>query len=730
MNDDQTFAGRRELPERLRPLRELAYNLRWTWDRQTQDLFASLDASTWEDCEHNPLLMLQAVSLERLDQAATDPAFLARIDEAVQARRDTLNSDRTWFDQRAEGATRPLIAYFSAEFGVSETLPIYAGGLGVLAGDHLKAASDLGLPLVAVGLFYYQGYFRQTLDGVGWQQDHDRHNDPSRLPIELVRGSNGEPLTVTVEFPDRQATAQIWRAQVGRIPLYLLDMKVAGNWPEDQAISDRLYGGDLETRIRQEIVLGIGGHRALEALGLQPDVIHMNEGHSAFLSLERARRIMRAQELTFEEAARRVRVGSIFTTHTPVAAGHDYFPSALMRSYFRPFAHELGLEWQEFMALGRVDPSDQQAAFGMTTLAINMSTGRNGVSKLHGEVTRHMWAHLWPGVAENDIPIGHVTNGVHMPTWVSGELAALYDQYIGDGWRSAPSTRDDWSAVASIPDATLWSVHTRKRERLIKTVRQRLAGQIARLGASDDQLSEADRAFDPAALTIGFARRFTAYKRATLILTDVERLARILNDAERPVQLIFAGKAHPRDDPGKLLIQRIASVSSRPSFRHKLIFLEDYDMALARCLVQGVDVWLNNPIRPQEASGTSGMKAAANGALNLSTLDGWWDEAWRETQALGDTIGWSIQTSEHHADDAARDRAEANALYDVLEREVIPAFYDCNSDGLPAAWIARMKSAIHNVGPAFSANRMVADYTEDYYLPAAARVREIVAPAD
>jgi starch phosphorylase len=544
------------------------------------------------------------------------------------------------------------------------------------------------------------------------------------LPLTLVRDANGAPLIISVDFPDRKVSIQIWLARVGRIPLYLLDTRLPENWPEDQAISDRLYGGDFETRIRQEIVLGIGGYRALEALGLEPQVIHMNEGHSAFLALERIRRLMQSRGLSFDEARERARAGQIFTTHTPVAAGHDYFPSALMRSYFRPFAYELGLEWQEFMALGRVDPHDQQAAFGMTILAIGMSSGRNGVSKLHGEVTRRMWAYLWPDTPEDEIPIGHVTNGVHMPTWVSPELCALYNEHLGPAWRHAPTTGEHWSAIAGISDEALWSVHSRQKERMVETARKRLVTQISRRGASDEDLAAARAALDPATLTIGFARRFTAYKRATLLLTDVERLASILNDAERPVQVIFAGKAHPRDDPGKLLIQRIASVASRSPFQNRLLFLEDYDMALARRLVQGVDVWLNNPIRPQEASGTSGMKAAANGVLNLSTLDGWWDEAWQASQDLGESIGWSIETDGGFADDGARDRAEANALYDILEREVIPAYYKRNAEGLPEAWLARMKSAIRCAGPAFSANRMVGDYTEQYYLPAASRVRD------
>jgi starch phosphorylase len=668
--------------------------------------------------------MLQIVSAERLAQAAGNPEFVDRCERAAASLRDELNSTDTWFDRRNSSGSRPLIAYFSAEFGISESLPIYAGGLGVLAGDHLKSASDLGLPLVAVGLFYYEGYFQQSLDAVGWQQDSDRNNDPAELPLTLVRDAGGAPLTISVDFPDRKVSIQIWLARVGRIPLYLLDTRLPENRPEDQAISDRLYGGDFETRIRQEIVLGIGGYRALEALGLEPRVIHMNEGHSAFLALERIRRLMQSRGLPFDEARERARAGQIFTTHTPVAAGHDYFPSALMRSYFRPFAYELGLEWQEFMALGRVDPNDQQAAFGMTILAINMSTGRNGVSKLHGEVTRRMWAHLWPGIPEEEVPIGHVTNGVHLPTWVSTELCALYDEHLGPAWRHAPTAGEHWSAITGISDEALWSAHGRQKERMVATARERLVTQISRRGASDEELAAARATLDPATLTIGFARRFTAYKRATLLLTDVERLARILNDAERPVQVIFAGKAHPRDDPGKLLIQRIASVASRPPFQNRLLFLEDYDIALARRLVQGVDVWLNNPIRPQEASGTSGMKATANGVLNLSTLDGWWDEAWHASQALGESIGWSIETDGSFDDDGARDRAEANALYEILEREVIPAYYQRNAEGLPAAWLARMKSAIRCSGPAFGANRMVGDYTEQYYLPAAARVRE------
>lgn len=712
----------RNLPDPIRRLTDLAINLRWSWDRPTRELFADLAGGDPDTV--NPIHVLLGLSEQRLAELAADEAFVARLDELARAFDAELTGEDTWFRSVAPDSPDPLVAYFSAEFGVSEALPVYAGGLGVLAGDHLKSASVLGLPLVGVGLFYYEGYFRQMLDSAGWQHDEDLNSDPERLPITLVRNAGGEPLMITVELPDRLVKAQIWKAMVGSIPLYLLDTRLPENRPQDQAISGRLYGGDLETRISQEVVLGVGGCRALEALGLEPPVYHMNEGHSAFLALERMRSLMARRGISLTEARAITTAGTVFTTHTPVAAGHDYFPSALMRSYFRPLAQELGLEWQEFMALGRANPNDQQAPFGMTILAMRMSSARNGVSKLHGQVTREMWANLWPGTPVDELPIEHITNGVHMQTWIAKDLAERYDQHIGTDWRTRPTTIQDWEPICAIPEDELWGVHQGLKLRLVEASRERVHAQRERRGATEEDLRAAREVLDPEALTIGFARRFTAYKRATLLFTDVERLAGIVQNADRPVQFIFAGKAHPRDEQGKLLIQRIASVASRPPFVGRVLFLEDYDMAIARHIVQGVDVWLNNPIRPQEASGTSGMKAAANGVLNFSVLDGWWDEAWQEARELGWDIGWSIDAGQEFPDQASRDRAEATRLYEVLEQEIIPLYYQRDEANVPVEWVQRMKRSINLVAPRFSANRMVSEYTTRFYLPAAGRVRE------
>lgn len=714
-----------DLPASLRRLGDLALNLRWSWDRPTRELFADLAGDGADPETVNPIHVLRGLNAERLAELAEDDAFLARLDELARAFDAELTGEDTWFARTAPDSPNPLVAYFSAEFGVSEALPVYAGGLGVLAGDHLKSASALGLPLVGVGLFYYEGYFRQTLDSAGWQHDEDLNSDPNMLPVTLVRDERGEPLTVAVELPDRLVKVRVWKAMVGRVPLYLLDTRLPENRPQDQAISGRLYGGDLETRISQEVVLGVGGCRVLEALGLEPPVYHMNEGHSAFLALERMRSLMQRRGISLTEARAITTAGTVFTTHTPVAAGHDYFPSALMRSYFRPMAQELGLEWQEFMALGRANPNDQQAPFGMTILAMRMSSARNGVSRLHGQVTREMWANLWPGTPVDELPIEHITNGVNLATWVSRDLAECYDQLITPVWRREPTTVEDWEPICTLPESKLWEIHQRQKHRLIKAARERLRAQLERRGAPEEELRAAREVLDPRALTIGFARRFTAYKRATLLFTDVERLARIVENTERPVQFIFAGKAHPRDEQGKLLIQRIASVASRQPFVGRVLFLEDYDMAIARLMVQGVDVWLNNPIRPQEASGTSGMKAAANGILNFSVLDGWWDEAWQEARERGWDIGWSIDAGQEFSDQASRDRAEAIRLYEVLEQEIIPTFFERNAEDVPSAWVERMKRSINLVAPRFSANRMVAEYATRFYIPAAGRVREV-----
>jgi starch phosphorylase len=708
--------------------------------------------------------MLGTIDQAQLEAAAADEGFLAHLDRvardfdvytsarpvlsSVEGLSTDLAGESTWF-RRAHGATDgPLVAYFSAEFGLTECLSIFAGGLGVLAGDHLKSASDLGLPLVGVGLLYQQGYFRQYLNEAGWQQEVYEDNDFHNLPLTLERQADGQPLTVEVAYPGRQVVAQVWRAQVGRVSLYLLDTNIPANRPEDRDITDQLYGGDLEMRIQQEIMLGIGGYRALEAIGLEPTAYHMNEGHSAFLALERVRRLMETQDLSFVEAREAASAGLVFTTHTPVPAGQDYFPPDLMDRYFGDYARNpsgrasgrgLGLSRQEFLALGRQDPNNSSEPFCMTILALRLAAYSNGVSRLHGQVTRQMWQGLWPGVPEDEIPIGHVTNGVHFRSWISHEMDQLYDRYLGPRWREEPADQGIWQRAEHIPAEELWRTHERRRERLVAFVRRRLRAQLERRGVPPAEIEAATETLDPEALTIGFARRFAPYKRATLLLRDPERLARILNDPGRPVQIIFAGKAHPRDDAGKELIRQVVSLARQERFRRRIVFLEDYDMAVARYLVQGADVWLNTPRRPREASGTSGMKATANGVLNLSTLDGWWNEAWSDFgcrnadcgfgQPLQSEIpfGWAIGRGETYDDPDYQDQVEAEALYHLLEQDVVPTFYDRGADGLPRRWIARMKASIGALCHFFNTHRMVREYTERFYLPAAARYRRLTA---
>ncbi|MFY9727216.1 MAG: alpha-glucan family phosphorylase, partial [Bryobacteraceae bacterium] len=616
------------LPARLEGLRTLAYNLRWSWDHNTVELFRRLDSDLWESTGHNPVRMLGLIGQAQLEAAARDDAFIAYLHHTEIALASYLAGEASWYRRFSGEIDGVLVAYFSAEFGITECLSIFAGGLGMLAGDHLKSASDLGVPLVGVGLLYQQGYFRQYLNAAGWQQESYEDNDFQNLPIALERRADGTPLTVDLSYDGRKIAAQIWRAVVGRVSLYLLDTNIAQNRPEDRDITDQLYGGGNEMRLKQEIMLGIGGCRALEALGLEPTVYHMNEGHSAFLSLERVRRLMERDSLSFAEAREVACAGLVFTTHTPVPAGHDYFSPGLLDRYLGEYVTSLGLSRAEFYGLGRQNPANDSEEFCMTVLALRMAASSNGVSQLHGAVSRKMWKSLWPGVPEDEIPIGSVTNGVHLRSWISAEMNQLYDRYLSPKWREEHADTELWKRAETIPAAELWRTHERRRERLVGFARRRLRVQLERRGAPQAEIDAGEEALDPDALTIGFARRFATYKRATLLLRDPDRLARILNNPQRPVQIVFAGKAHPRDDAGKVFIQQIVKLAQRPEFRRHIVFLEDYDPAVARSLVQGADVWLNTPLRPQEASGTSGMKALANGGLNLSILDGWWDEAW------------------------------------------------------------------------------------------------------
>ena len=726
MKPVHTFHVAPSLPATLEGLRPLAYNLRWAWDHDTIELFRRLDSDLWESTGHNPVLMLGSVDQSQLEAAARDESFLAHLERAGRDLQSYLAAENTWYRRTYSPVGGLLVAYFSAEFGLTECVSVFAGGLGVLAGDHLKSASDLGVPLVGVGLLYQQGYFRQYLNAAGWQQESYEDNDFHNLPLARERRTDGNPLTVEVDYNGRPVVAQIWRVRVGRVSLFLLDTNLPANGAEDRVITRQLYGGDKEMRLKQEILLGIGGYRALGALGLEPTVCHMNEGHSAFLGLEWARTLMEKKGLSFAEARAGALAGLVFTGHTPVAAGHDYFPPGLIDQYLSGHMQKLGLTRAQFLALGRQNPQDDREDFCMTVLALRMAASSNGVSRLHGKVSRGMWKALWPGLPENEIPIGHVTNGVHFRSWISNEMNLLYDRYLGPKWREEHADASLWRRVEAIPAEELWRSHERRRERLVSFARRRLRLQLKRRGASQAEIDAADEVLDPDTLTIGFARRFATYKRATLLLRDVGRLERILNRANRPVQILYAGKAHPRDDEGKALIQRVVKLAQQPNFRRRLVFLEDYDMAVSRYLVQGSDIWLNTPLRPLEASGTSGMKSMANGALNFSTLDGWWDEAWEAAGVANAFIGWAIGQGENYDNADYQDQVESEALYDLLEQDIVPTFYERSADGLPRRWIHHMKSSIATLYT-FNTQRMVREYTSDFYVTSHARSQQLLA---
>jgi len=723
MKPVHTFTVVPKLPTEVEALRSIAYNLRWAWSHESIELFRRLDRELWERVAHNPVLLLGCIEQAKLEAAARDDAFLdhlRRVDNNLKA---YLSPEHSWFCRtHACESDLPTIAYFSAEFGLTECLSIFAGGLGMLAGDHLKSASDLGVPLVAVGLLYQQGYFRQYMNQSGWQQEAYTSNDFHNLPVTPVQSGYGEPTMISVDLAGRKVYAQVWKVQVGRVSLYLLDSNIEANTRhEDRDITDQLYGGDREMRIRQEILLGIGGYRALQAMGIQPTVYHMNEGHSAFLALEHLQHLMRTRNLSLAEARELGAASLIFTTHTPVEAGHDYFDRGLVNRYFGNTARELGVSPDEFFELGR---APNRSDFCTAVLALRSAGHANGVAKLHGEVSRKMWQSLWPGVPLDEVPIQHVTNGVHFRSWISAEFNQLYDRYLGMNWREEPANSDVWSRVRSIPAEELWRTHERRRERLVAWARRRVRDQRIYRAAPQAEIDAADEVLNPDALTIGFARRFATYKRATLILRDMDRLRRILTDPARPVQIIFAGKAHPQDELGKELIRKVTEVSRDPVLGHHVVFLENYDMAVARYLVQGVDVWLNTPLRPNEASGTSGMKAAANAVLNLSIPDGWWDEVWNDPNN-DHKMGWSIGKGEDYSDTAYQDQVEAEALYDLLERDVVPTFYDRGADRTPRKWVERMKACVDSLCHFVNTHRMVRDYVEGHYMKAHARFREL-----
>jgi starch phosphorylase len=704
------------IPPALSALNELAHNLRWTWDHQTAGLFRRLDPARWEATNHNPVLLLRTTDQARLNEAARDPAYRRELAGADAELKAYLDADVP------DGGVRPAIGYFSAEFGLAECLPIYSGGLGVLSGDHLKSASDLNINLTGVGLFYRNGYFLQRVRPDGWQEETYPDNDPESLPMKPAIGPDGKQVTFSLAFPGRELFIRIWQVQVGRITLFLLDSDMEPNSLADRNITYYLYGGDRDTRIRQELLLGIGGLRALDILGRRPEVCHLNEGHSAFLALERIRQLMTEQGLSFNEARTLASSSLVFTTHTPVAAGHDAFEAGMIDYYLGDYYRELRLSRSEFMALGRLNAHDEAEPFSMTILALRLAARSNGVSLLHGGLSRRLWGGVWPGLAEDEVPIGAVTNGVHLRTWVAPEFTDLHNKmHIPDEWNGSLESVKRTEAVDEIPARDLWERHERLRGELVRFVRARLASQLARQGAGPAEVSRSVEALDPNALTIGFARRFAEYKRATLLLRDPDRLIRLLSDPERPVQFIFGGKAHPNDNGGKELLRQLFELSKSEKLRGRIIVLEEYDVGLARRMVQGVDIWLNTPRRPMEASGTSGMKAVANGALHVATLDGWWDEAYRSG------LGWAIGDRRTYDDVNEQDHLEGLSLYELLEREIVPSFYERDAAGLPQSWISRMRASMGGLPPIFNTDRMVHEYLTRFYEPSALDVRMLSA---
>ena len=691
-------------------------NLRWSWDERTRDLFRWVDPQGWDATSHDPVRLLGMAKRERLEALAKDAGFLRFMHE-IDAELGRYLSQPRWFQSRQATDGSPLrqVAYFSPEFGISEALPQYSGGLGILAGDHLKAASDLGVPIVGIGLFYRHGYFRQSLSMAGWQQERFPDLDPYAMAITRCEG-----VRVTVDLAGTPLTAQVWRADVGRTPLYLLDADVEDNEPGIRDVTDRLYGGDTEHRIRQEILLGMGGVRALEALGVDAQVFHSNEGHAGFLGLERIRSLIQREGLTFDEAIEAVRAGCVFTTHTPVPAGIDRFSHELIAKYFGGWAHDCGIGIERLFDLGfRADDGDEPPRFNMAVMGLRLAGRSNAVAALHGAVSREMFRGLWPDVPVNEVPVTSVTNGVHAQTWVAPEIDDLLSRHVLPEWDGASA--EDWARVDDIRDDELWRVKEQGRERLVSYVREKLKASLLARGLSRSDVAWTDEVLDPKVLTIGFARRFATYKRATLLISQPDRLLRLLNAADRPVQFVFAGKAHPADELGKELIRQVFAFATDNDARHRLVFLDDYDISVARALYQGADVWLNTPRRPMEACGTSGMKAALNGGLNCSILDGWWDECFDGTN------GWAITSNENETDLAKRDAIEANSLFELLEHQIVPLFYDRSEGRVPRGWLRRVKANFRTLGPFVTANRMVRDYATGLYEPAATGADHVTA---
>ncbi|MFE1745763.1 alpha-glucan family phosphorylase [Coleofasciculus sp. H7-2] len=709
---------RAKLPFPLKRLADLAYNYWWSWTSDRTSLFQNINPDEWHRCGHNAVAILESASFVRLTQLAQDPAYIKRVNALVEQFDKYMNEKNSWASRVAPQISpqRP-VAYFCAEFGIHESLPIYSGGLGILAGDHLKSASDLGVPMVAVGLCYRQGYFRQRLNRGGWQEENYVNNPFDQMPLELLKNPLGEPITIEMEIRQRIVKAQIWLARVGRVNLYLLDTDRHDNDPIDRWLTGHLYGGNQETRIAQEVVLGIGGVRALEALGIAPSVCHLNEGHAAFCTLEIARQEIQRTGKSFYDIEAAVRDACVFTTHTPVPAGHDVFSSDLMDSYFAHYWPTLGLSREQFLALGARRLGDPWEPFGMTVLALRMCRTANGVSELHGQVSRKMWNILYPDRSEEKVPIGHITNGVHARTWTAPLMGDLYSQYLGEDWSTRMADKQMWAKVDGIPDEEIWWRHQVLKECLIAHTRSKV--KLARISRGEEQfrIDAADQLLDPNVLTIGFARRFSPYKRGDLLLREAERALRIFGNSQRPVQIVFAGKAHPHDEEGKRIIQRLMEWCKHPDILNRVALVEDYDIYTGQHLVQGVDVWLNNPRRPLEASGTSGQKVCFNGGINCSVLDGWWCEGYQEGQDGKGSNGWAIGEDAHTSDQELQDRIDSESLYQLLEEEIVPLYYDQDENGIPHRWIQMMKASIKTNSPLFNTDRMIADYVTQVYAP-------------
>ena len=701
-----------QLPKRIEKLGDIANNLWWAWNTEFLKLFQKIDMDLWEQCNKNPVKFLRQVSQESLEKVTRDKNFLNEYDKIADNFEDYINSKNTWFNNKYPENKNDLIAYFSAEYGLDETIPIYSGGLGILTGDHLKAASDLGIPLVGVGLLYKNGYFNQRINGYGQQETEYTNIDLYDLPINPVKDEKGEDLTIYVKFPKRRLYLKVWQINVGRVKLYLLDSDIPKNNPEDRDVTLRLYGGDQEMRIRQEIVLGMAGVNLLtKYLGLKPTVYHMNEGHSAFLNLEIIKDIIAEKQVTFEVAKDIASSKTVFTTHTPVPAGNDIFPIDLVEKYFQNFWPRLGITREEFLKLGMKPGPDLDSGFNMGILALKIAGKKNGVSKLHGAVSRELFGDVWPNIAANESPIGYVTNGIHTCTWLAPKLKELYNKYLVPYWQDNMYQDSIWEKIKNIPDEKLWNVHIERKKKLLNLVKENTTERLRRSGYSYESINEIVSKLNPEALTIGFARRFATYKRATLIFKDLERITQIMNNTDRPIQLIFAGKAHPADKEGQDLIKYIHEVSMMPQFKGKIFLLENYNIAMSRYLVSGVDVWLNNPRRPMEASGTSGQKASVNGVINFSVLDGWWAEGYTQTN------GWTIGTNATYDSYEAQDVADSESMYNTLEEKIAPIYYEKDKNGISKRWIQLMKNSIITTGGKYSTARMLVDYTNQFYIP-------------